>query len=263
MEHMASDDEEVPLHGGLVDRVVRVGATVRRPPHPWSASVQRLLGHLSGTGLAPEPLGFDGSGREVVSFIEGRPSVWPFPEALRRDDGIRAVGALLRRVHAAVADYRPPEGERWHVGRRDLGPGEVVLHGDIGPSNVIWRGDVPVALIDWELAEPGLPIRDLAQAAQTMVPLAPDDRLGGARWERPPDRRARLACLVDGYGDHRVGEVLDAVEALLAEEVERIDGWGGEGREPWATFLRMGLAERSRSRASWLQVERAHLGRRT
>ncbi|MBO0835590.1 MAG: aminoglycoside phosphotransferase family protein, partial [Actinobacteria bacterium] len=71
-----SQHEEL-LPGGNVTRgVVRVGDTVRRPTGPWTASVQDLLLHLKSAGFqgAPEPLGFDDQGREVLRFVAGTPA---------------------------------------------------------------------------------------------------------------------------------------------------------------------------------------------
>lgn len=54
-------------------RVVRVGDTVRRPMHPWSASVHELLRHLAEVGFpySPRVLGVDEAGREVLSYVAG------------------------------------------------------------------------------------------------------------------------------------------------------------------------------------------------
>jgi aminoglycoside phosphotransferase (APT) family kinase protein len=37
----------------------------------------------------------------------------------------------------------------------------VLLHGDFWPGNIVWRGDALAAVIDWEDAERGDPLRDL------------------------------------------------------------------------------------------------------
>ena len=57
---------EVPLRGGDVNVVVRVGDTVRRPPEP--AGVRALLTWYEQAGFdrAPRFLGFDDAGREVL-----------------------------------------------------------------------------------------------------------------------------------------------------------------------------------------------------
>lgn len=134
---------EEPLFGGLeAHRVVRVGATVRRPGGPWSPAVQALLRHLQAKGFpAPEPFGLDQRGREIVSFIDGTAGNWPWGEALRRTSGARQIGALLKDYHHAVQDFAPPAQAIWRDGAGSPGPGEIVLHGDFGPYNLIWRND--------------------------------------------------------------------------------------------------------------------------
>jgi hypothetical protein len=67
-------DTEIPLNGGNMNSgVVRVGDTVRRPAGPWTSAVHALLDHLHAAGFhgAPRPLGLDGHGREVLTFISG------------------------------------------------------------------------------------------------------------------------------------------------------------------------------------------------
>jgi hypothetical protein len=60
------------LYGGLVDRAVRIGATVRRPAGPWTPTVHALLDHLESHGfLAPRARGIDEDGREILSYLEG------------------------------------------------------------------------------------------------------------------------------------------------------------------------------------------------
>ena len=87
---------EEPLPGGNVSTgVVRVGDTVRRPAGPHTAAVHALLSHLHAVGFegAPQPLGIDELGREVLSFI---PGTVPWPEEFGllepRDRLARAAG---------------------------------------------------------------------------------------------------------------------------------------------------------------------------
>jgi Ser/Thr protein kinase RdoA (MazF antagonist) len=47
-------------------------------------------------------------------------------------------------------------------------------HGDLGPWNMVWASGTLVGLIDWDFAEPGLAIDDVAQAAWNCVPLRPE-----------------------------------------------------------------------------------------
>lgn len=79
-----ADGEEV-LPGGNLGGAVRVGDTVRRPPGPWTSTVQRLLGHLRDHGLTwvPEPLGVDEQGRDTVGSLPGVAPRYPAAHADR------------------------------------------------------------------------------------------------------------------------------------------------------------------------------------
>jgi hypothetical protein len=71
--HLVSG-EEIALAGGFgTPGVVRVGATVRRPPGENAAFVHALLRHLERVGFtgAPRLLGLDEAGREILTFVEG------------------------------------------------------------------------------------------------------------------------------------------------------------------------------------------------
>lgn len=58
---------------GNVGGAWRVGNTVRRTTGPWTPAVHALLAHLqSRLAAVPEVFGFDGRGREVLSFLPGR-----------------------------------------------------------------------------------------------------------------------------------------------------------------------------------------------
>ena len=65
---------EIPLPGGSVCAVVRVGDTVRRRPAARAGFVHGLLAFFERAGWdgAPRFLGFDGQGREILSFVDGR-----------------------------------------------------------------------------------------------------------------------------------------------------------------------------------------------
>ena len=214
-----------PLHGGLVNRVVRVGQTVRRPAGPWTPAVHALLDHLEARGFpAPKARGIGDDGREILTYLPGEPALWPWPAVLREPDGIRQVGALIRRYHEALAGFAPAGSLRWQIGERALQPGEVVCHGDLNPSNLIWSGRALVGLIDWELAYPGSALRDLANAAWTMAPLCPDEDVSVLGFEQPPDRARRLAVLASAYGGVEPAELLAEVQRLQATELAEA-GW--------------------------------------
>ena len=56
---------EIPLHGGNVSTVSRLGDTVRRNSGPWTPAVHALLRHLEKVGFtgSPHALGMDDTKR--------------------------------------------------------------------------------------------------------------------------------------------------------------------------------------------------------
>src|SRR5512132_510348 len=93
--------EEVPLTGGAMTPVVRVGDTVRRAAGPWTPTVHALLRHVRAAGFerAPEPLGLDERGREVVSFLPGRVGTYPLADFMLLDETLRGAARTLRALH--------------------------------------------------------------------------------------------------------------------------------------------------------------------
>ncbi len=64
---------ELPLSGGFVNSVVRVGDTVRRPLGTRFGFVHELLDlfERAGWAAAPRILGTDERSREILSFLDG------------------------------------------------------------------------------------------------------------------------------------------------------------------------------------------------
>jgi hypothetical protein len=257
--HMS--ETEIPLTGGSVTSVVRVGDTVRRAMGPWSPAVHALLKHLERSGFAgaPRVLGIDEQGREILTYIHGTSAMRPWPEALRSDPGILALGGLIAGFHSAVASFTPPSSAVWRNGSAALAAGQIIRHGDLGPWNSIWRDDSPVALIDWDFAEPGLALDDLAQAAWHALPLRGPELVAQAGFAQPPDLRRRLAALCAGYGGIAPARVVDALIELQEREFGRIRDRGASGEAPWAMFRSRGDGERIARESEWLRSARSEL----
>jgi hypothetical protein len=191
------EHREQPLAGGQASAgVVRVGSTVRRRPAPNAAFAHRLLEFLEarGFGEAPRHLGTDDEGREVLSFIDG----WTPPNleyGAWSEGQLVAVARLLRRFHDATS------------GSELAGVNETVRHGDVSPPNVVWRDGCPIALLDFDQAEPGSRIDDVAYMCWTFVLAGRDD--DGFVGTRLRARRLRLVC--DAYGLHDRNGFLDAI----------------------------------------------------
>jgi Ser/Thr protein kinase RdoA (MazF antagonist) len=225
--------EEVPLSGGATaEGVVRVGDTVRKPPHRRSQLMRDVLLHLERAGFdaAPRWLGVDAHGRDVLSWIEGetftdRSRMHPYigdpPERVTFSDGqLAAVMRLLRRYHDSFV-------------------GEVICHGDFGPWNIVWREGMPFAVIDFDDVHAGEAAEDVAYALRMFVGY------GFAAGE-PAELARRTGVALGAYGaGFDVPAILER-EHDLAEERCRRYGWDRQ------------LAKLPVERA-WLEANRALL----
>jgi 8-oxo-dGTP pyrophosphatase MutT (NUDIX family) len=234
-----------------------VDGRVVRDAAPWTDAVHAWLAHCHDRGVAdvPVPLGVDVHGREAVTFVGGAvtleagaasgasadalPPGW-WPEPLRTTEGVAEVGRLLARLRDVSRDASRGAGaladQVWRVGVTTRpADGEVICHGDVGHANLVWQLGGQPALIDWEFAHPGPPLRDLAEAACWLVPLVAFDheRRGFAA---APDRRARLRALA-AAGRADVTSLLAAVDHYLDTEIARVRRFGGYGIAPWNDFL--------------------------
>ncbi|MFE6687457.1 phosphotransferase [Streptomyces sp. NPDC057743] len=191
---------ESPLSGGAVNRVVRVGCTVRRPASASTGFIGELLRvfEAGGWGGAPRYLGIDEEGREVLGYLEGHVA-WERqqPPAVYSDENLVRVAELVREFHDLTA------------GTELAGSHEVVCHNDLSPKNTVYRpvrGALrPVAFIDWDLAAPGARIHDVAHACWQFLGLGPgvDDISEAAR---------RMRLIADSYG---LVERRDLVSVIL------------------------------------------------
>ena len=190
------------MTGGGRTLVHRQGDVVIRDTGPWTPSVHLLLRHLEQVGFDAAPRlvgsGFDSSGRETLTFIEGE-FIEPGPWTLQ---GAAALGRLLRDLHAATSTFLPPADAVWFPwhGRYLGGPARVIGHCDVAPWNIVAADGMPVALIDWETAGPVDPLVELAQMCWLNAKLH-DDIVAEIEGLPPAAERARhLAAIVDGYG---------------------------------------------------------------
>jgi hypothetical protein len=223
---------EIPLAGGDMNVVVRVGDTVRRPPEP--PEVIELLQWYERVGFdgAPRFLGYDEQGREMLSFVEGEPGFAPVPSS---DEVVAEVGRLLRRAHDAQEGFAPA--------------GLVIGHCDLFWTNVIFRDGLPVALIDWELAEPVTRTLEIGKAATYWAGVRIDRQLD--EWGIPLERRGeRLRILCDAYG-LEPSERASLFDELIAYRHHVVENGLSRGTTPLA-IIRENLA--------WTETHAAELG---
>lgn len=249
-------ETEQPLEGGFVNEVVRVGDTVRRSAGYWTPAVHALLEHLEsvGFGESPRVRGIDDQGREMLTFLPGETVGWTnWPQHLKTTEGPRKLGRLLRKYHDAVRKFTPPPAAQWRNVVAE--GGELIRHGDFTPFNVTWIGAEPVGVIDWDFAQPGKAIDDVAYLAWYLVPLQPDDRVKEYGMATPLDRRARLEALCEGYGAFTPDEVIEGAIAVIETERDHTKELASRGLHPWTKFAADGNLEAFTREADWIREQ--------
>jgi len=220
-----SSEEQVLAGGNVAGRVVRVGATVRKPATSATPAVEALLEHLTAAGFsgAPRTLGRDELGRHVLEFVPGNVADTLPPSSL---DDLRRIGRLVREFHDVVEGFQPPADATWDVviepDREDL-----ICHHDLAPWNLVRQGDRWV-FIDWDGAGPGSRLWDLAYAAHGFVPL----RAAGD----PANDGPRLRALADGYdaNEQQRYELPGLIEAHTRAMYTLLRTSSLTGQQPWA-----------------------------
>jgi Phosphotransferase enzyme family len=223
-----SINEEMPLAGGFVTQVVRIGQTVRRKTGPWSPAVHTLLTHLEAVDYpgAPQFQGFDDQGREILTFIEGHVPSGANPDVVT-ELALEDVGRLMRRLHTVSAEFNLPPELSWHFESLSGPAPHVVCHHDLSPKNTVFRDGRAVAFIDWDMATPEAAIHDVIHAAWQFVPLVSDESCRRQGWAQPPDRGRRLRILLDAYGlepGERAGLAVQVAErtTITASGIEHL-----------------------------------------
>jgi hypothetical protein len=248
---------EEPLTGGAINQVTRKGDVVYRSGGPWVPAIHTVLDHLAASGFrySPQALGVDESGREMISFLPGEPMPRPWKPVMFGDGALVQAATMLRDLHSATVDLELPVQTIWRTGPAGKVPGMVIRHGDLGPWNTLWQGDELTGLIDWDFAEPGEALDDLAQMALYFVPLRGEDHWRECGFPEQPDFRHRLETLTGAYGSFVVDAVLAAVERLQETEVRRMTEFAAQGLYPWTMFRDNGEIERTQREISWLREE--------
>lgn len=172
-----------------------------------------LLETILGNGVVevPRPIGFDESGREVLTHLPGTILDEASPSIRWSGTILEEAGQLLRRLHDASQTLEL-NGREWRTAAHE--PIEVVCHNDFAPYNLLVQGDRLTGVIDFDMASPGPRIWDLAYLAYRLVPFAED--ASHERLDTPEGRLDRLRHLIDAYG------ITYDVSAVLAVAVDRL-----------------------------------------
>ena len=176
-------DQEIPLPGGQINSVIRIGDTVRRATRHDMSLQHALYAHLAAQGFsgAPRFLGHDDRGREILTYLPGEVL---FDKDDFSDGQLADAARLLRRYHDCTTDFPPV-----------LAAGaEVMCHNDWTPANTICVDGRPTGMIDFDTIAPGTRLWDVTCSAWMWLGLAEDT------WS-PADQRRRLELFVAAY-DH-------------------------------------------------------------
>ena len=235
--------------------MVRVGDTVRRPAGPHTAAVHALLSYLHEVGFegAPQPLGIDEYGREVLSFI---PGTVPWPEEfglLEPLDRLVRVARLIRDLHDAVTGFVPPPDAHWQVLIPAEGDSDIIAHHDLAPWNLVtgprW------AFIDWDLTAPGTRLWDVAYAVHGFVPLS-----ASPRWQRR-DAALRVRAFADAYGldEAQRRELIPLLTRRTRAMHDFLARQADAGLPPWTALWESGHGDAWRADAGYIEAHEADL----
>jgi Ser/Thr protein kinase RdoA (MazF antagonist) len=245
-------DQECVFQGG-VNTVRRRGPVVHRPATRNTPTLHRLLGHLADSGFvgAPRPVGFDGEGNEILTFVNGtvRES---WNEQSRTPELLSSAAVLLRQMHDATTTFPRNASDRWLLPERD--PHEVICHGDFAPYNVAVAEGKVVGVIDFDTAHPGPRLWDVAYAVYRFAPLhAPSnpESVGDLR------QQARLAAaFCQTYGIAADAGLLDTVAARLEALMDFMRTQAASGDAAFAGHLRDGHLELYQTDLAYLRENR-------
>jgi len=267
-DRFAGDDHdapEQPLLGGManVGKVVRVGATVRRPPGVNETAVRALLEHLAAVGFdgAPRYLGVDDKARTVLTFVDGDVGVPPYPGWSAGAEVLVSVADLQRRYHEAVRSFVAPPGAVWNTTlAADAAVGVVVVgHNDLCVENVVCRDGRAVAFIDFDFAAPVDPLWDVAIALRHWVPVRDPQDLDEARAEVDQVARYRAYCDVYGVGDGDRGRLVQLGLTFLDRAHDAMRARAEAGQAGYVESWRNGYAAQNRRSRAWLEDHAAAL----
>ncbi|GAB3519117.1 phosphotransferase [Arthrobacter monumenti] len=236
------EPEQALTGGNATDEVVRIGDTVRKPWHSTTPAVHQFLRVMREQGVdAPQPLGQDEHGRQVMEFVPGTLAIEMLP--LNPQD-LRRVGAMVRRIHDISTGFPVPDMDEWDV-LIPAADADLMCHNDLAPWNLI-VGERWV-FIDWDAAGPSTRLWDLAYSAQSFALLVQGEPVDAAA--------ARLRAFIDGYGAG--DELRAALPAAMSERTAAMHHMLQSANEndvqPWGRMYVEGHGTHWREAAEYVQ----------
>jgi aminoglycoside phosphotransferase (APT) family kinase protein len=163
-------------------------------PNPWRADGRAYLSRERGGSLAQNYLDTLADIHRVP--LESLPASLPVPDSFAREELDRWSGVVAR-SEPFRDDPVLAYAESWLRNRLPVAERRGLVHGDYRFGNLVVRASRIVGVLDWELAEIGDPLFDLAAACAP--PL---------RARNPEDDFMTVSELVDGY-ERATGAAVD------------------------------------------------------
>ena len=233
--------------GNASGLVVRIDSTIRKP---WTTSTPSVVAYLNAARAkgvdAPEPLGRDDLGRQILEFVPGALATETAPLSL---DDLSRIGAMVRDIHDASASFVPSPEAVWESAISAPGS-DLVCHNDLAPWNLI-LGD-RWAFTDWDASAPSTRLWDLAYSAQAFT--LSDPLLA------PAEAGVRLAAFVEGYNadDSIRQELPSAMHQRTIAMHELLHSSHLAGLEPWGSMYSSGHGDHWRAVSRYVGENRDH-----
>lgn len=246
---MTNQADEELLTGGNVSKVYRAGDNVRRELKPDSLNIHKLLEHLEKKGFsyAPNFLGIDERGREILSFIEGEAGNYPLKEYMWSDDVLKEIAKMLRLYHDSVTDFSFDDS--WKSIDNTPDHFEVICHNDFAIYNIIFNQERPVGIIDFDVAGPGPRIWDIAYTLYTCVPLSrfyfseTGEKVYYNSLQHANRTKQRVRLFFESYGQEIEEDYLEMVKLRLEGLCKTITRKASEGDISFQRMTEVGHIE--------------------
>lgn len=180
-------------------------------------------------------MGFDGSGREILSYLHGTCEI---SDTAWQSQGILLSAAtILREMHDISTQYPQTDFDRWAYSFPDEAKHEVICHNDFGLYNLVVNDGHCSGVIDFDLAGPGPRLHDIAYAAYWLVPLSMNaDDMKSYSLADIKNGNARLKLFCKTYGVEADASLLDMLSEILHHLSNESAMINAHGRDTTATL---------------------------
>jgi GNAT superfamily N-acetyltransferase len=214
---------------------------VYRPSGPWTKQVHTFLRYLREKGFnkAPEPLGFDEEGREIVSFVKGQTNDYPLCQNTKSLNALASCANLLRELHDTSKDFL--NTAPYYNGMLPCrNPQEFICHNDFAPYNICFEREQAVGIIDFDTASPGPRIWDIAYALYRFAPFSNPQNTDGFGTLEEQISRARLFCEAYGLPQENRSGITDLMIERLENLLDFMTKSAQEGNKKFELTLQQG-----------------------